>query len=317
MGVGEGAGSDHLMVALARSPHQAAFAAYEAVRTRWLPPPTRAGRAVELGSLDDLADLYDVLLLDAFGVLNEGEHAIPGVPDRVAGLQARGKRVIVVSNAAGYPHALLMERYARLGYRFDPEDVVTSRKAVLRAARSRPAGRWGLIADKRYGRAELEGMDTISLGDDPLDYDTVDAFLFLGASAWSDKRQAMLTASLGRSPRPVLIGNPDLVAPRETGLSREPGHYGFRIIDDTGIRPEFFGKPFPAVFELARHRVGGDVDPGRVVMVGDTPHTDILGGQRAGHATALVTGFGLMSGLDPTDVMARSGIVPDFLLKTP
>jgi glycerol-1-phosphatase len=60
------------------------------------------------------------------------------VPDRVAGLQARGKRVIVVSNAAGYPYALLMERYARLGYRFDPEDVVTSRKAVLRAARSRP-----------------------------------------------------------------------------------------------------------------------------------------------------------------------------------
>ena len=40
----------------------------------------------------------DLYLLDAFGVLNIGETAIPGGPDRVAGLQNAGKRVMVVAS---------------------------------------------------------------------------------------------------------------------------------------------------------------------------------------------------------------------------
>lgn len=85
-----------------------AFAAYEAVRHR-LPAGTRSAACQGLPDLDALADDVDVFLLDAFGVLNIGETAIPGVPERVLGLQKAGKRVIVVSNAAGYPHSNLME----------------------------------------------------------------------------------------------------------------------------------------------------------------------------------------------------------------
>ena len=296
--------------------HAAAFAAYEAIRDR-LPSPVRRGQAVAVRDLDALADRFDVFLLDAFGVLNEGERAIPGVPDRIAGLQARGKRVIVVSNAAGYPHSVLMERYRRLGYRFAPEDVVTSRKAALGAVRGRPALRWGLVADEAYGLAELDGLETVFLAEDPATYEAVEGILFLGAARWTEARQALLVESLRRRPRPVIVANPDLVAPRGNGLSREPGHYAHRIIAETGQRPDFFGKPFPAIFDLARQRIGPDADPSRIVMVGDTPQTDILGGQLAGHATALVTGYGLMAGLDVRDAMARSGIVPDFLLSTP
>lgn len=315
MGFGPGARGNHLMGTAVHDTHADAFAAYEAVRA-WLPAPIRAGSAVAVGDLDALADRFDVFLLDAFGVLNEGERAIPGVPERVAGLQARGKRVIVVSNAAGYPHAVLMERYRRLGYRFDSDDVVTSRKAALRALATRPGRRWGLVADEAHGQAELEGMQTVFLGEDPAEYDATDGVLFLGASRWTDARQALLVESLRRKPRPVIVGNPDLVAPRENGLSREPGHYAHRIREETVVRPEFFGKPFAAIFDLARERIGPDLDPSRVVMVGDTPHTDILGGQLAGHATALVTGYGLMAGLDVRDATERCGIVPDYLLPT-
>jgi glycerol-1-phosphatase len=202
MGLGPGARGDHLMDAAIRNTHAEAFAAYEAVRDR-LPAPVRVGRAVAVGNLDALADHFDVFLLDAFGVLNEGERAIPGVPERVYGLQRRGKRVIVVSNAAGYPHAVLMERYRRLGYRFDPDDVVTSRKAALRVVGRRPGGRWGLVADEAHGRAELEGMETVFLGDDPAEYEMADSVLFLGASRWTDARQALLVESLVISIAPI------------------------------------------------------------------------------------------------------------------
>ncbi len=41
--------------------------------------------------LDALSDEIDTFLLDAFGVLNIGDTAIEGVPERVAGLQKAGK----------------------------------------------------------------------------------------------------------------------------------------------------------------------------------------------------------------------------------
>lgn len=110
---------------------ESAFEAYEAVRHR-LPTvvPTDGGYR-HASTLADIADEFDVFLLDAFGVLNIGEAAIPGTPERIKALTAAGKRVLVVSNAAGFPHQALMEKYSRLGYDFAPEDVITSRVTLL------------------------------------------------------------------------------------------------------------------------------------------------------------------------------------------
>jgi glycerol 3-phosphatase-2 len=57
-----------------------------------LPTPRPPASSVHATNLDSIADQFDVFLLDAFGVLNIGETAIPGVVERVAGLKARGKQ---------------------------------------------------------------------------------------------------------------------------------------------------------------------------------------------------------------------------------
>lgn len=292
-----------------------AFAAYENVRHR-LPTVTRGGACQRMAHLEAIADQIDVFLLDAFGVLNIGETAIEGVPARVARLQKAGKRVIVVSNAAGYPHADLMAKYARLGYDFVPEDVITSRKTILHGLRSEPARRWGLMANKALGRADLDGLDVTYLMDDPQPYDRAEAFLLLGSAIWTAARQDLLISSLRANPRPVYVGNPDIVAPRETGFSTEPGHFAHDLADATGIAPQFFGKPFGNIFDMAFDLLGG-IDPNRTVMVGDSLHTDILGGQAAGIKTALISGYGFFGGHDVDGPIATSGIQPDFILDRP
>ena len=123
----------------------------------------------------------------------------------------------------------------------------------------------------------------------------------------------MLEASLGRTPRPVFVGNPDLVAPREDGLSLEPGWFAHRVIDSTGLPVHFCGKPFPDIFDLALAR-RAPIAPDRVLMVGDTLHTDILGGAQAGFATTLVTGHGSLQGLDEAKAITGSGIAPDHIV---
>ena len=78
-----------------------AFASYERVRHRL--PSTKSNKFyTNLPNLDALVEHMDVFLLDAFGVLNIGDTAIKGVPERIAGLQKAGKRVMVVSNASHY-----------------------------------------------------------------------------------------------------------------------------------------------------------------------------------------------------------------------
>ncbi|WP_346425919.1 HAD-IIA family hydrolase [Thioclava sp. F42-5] len=294
---------------------QEALVAYERARHR-LPSPGLTKTSRMARDISELADLFDVFLLDAFGVLNIGETAIEGTPERVATLQAAGKRVMVVSNAAGFPHDTLMQKYTRLGYSFAPEDVVTSRAALVSALRTAPPRAWGLMASRAAGIGELDAFDVTWLAEDRAAYDAVEGFLLIGAAEWTEERHALLEASLRDNPRPVWVGNPDIVAPREIGFTQEPGHFAHRLADATGIAPEFFGKPFTNIYDLAFARLG-PVDPARVLMVGDSLHTDILGAQAAGIRSALIAGYGFFGGEDAQAAIAICGICPDFVLQRP
>ena len=83
----------------------------------------------------------------------------------------------------------------------------------------------------------------------------------LGSAGWTERRQTLLEAALQDWPRPVWVGNPDVVAPRQEGFTIEPGYYAHRLADRTGIVPRFFGKPFGNIFDTALARLDGAVDP--------------------------------------------------------
>ena len=285
-----------------------AFERYEQVRGR-LPDARFAARSQRMGSLLEIADAADVFVFDAYGVLNVGDGAIAGAAARIADLRALGKRVFVLSNSASHTKAQMVARFVGLGFDFSADEIICSRDAALNhVAGMENVRRWGVIAPAHFKPSDVP-FKVVVLGGNPADYDAVDGFLFLGAALWTATRQAMLVASLHRVPRPVVIANPDLVAPRETGLSLDPGFYGHAIADETGVIPAFLGKPFAPVFQRV------PVEPStRVVMVGDTLHTDILGGAAQGWKTVLVTDHGLFKGLDVAPFIKASGIVPDWQL---
>jgi len=312
MGFGQGPRSDHLIPLTA----EAAFACYEAVRHRLPNPRASSSGGVRCDTLEDIAPDFDVFLLDAFGVLNIGETAIPETPERVERLRAAGKRVLVVSNAASLPHASLVAKYQRLGYAFAPQDVVTSRATLVAAMKDRRGLHWGLMASRGAGLHDLGDLEVSYLENDPAIYDAVDGFLMIGSSGWTEHRQVLLETALSRRRRPVLVGNPDIVAPRETGFSAEPGYFAHRLADRTGVTVDFFGKPFANIYDLAFARLG-EVDRSRVVMVGDSLHTDILGAHAAGVASALITGYGFFAGRDAARAVAAAGIAPDYLVWRP
>lgn len=291
-----------------------AFARYEAVRARLpsarFPAASAAGR-----TLADLADRYDGFIFDAFGVLNVGDTPIPGAVGRLADLRRAGKRMVVLTNAASYTRKAALEKYRRLGFDFDADEVVSSRDvAVARLGRVAPGVTWAAITAAGDDLADIPAPCR-DLLDDPGALDAAGGVLFLSSARWTPAAQARLVAALRDRPRPVVVANPDIVAPREDGLTLEPGAFAHALEDATAVAPVHFGKPFADAFAEALSRLGG-LPPHRVAMVGDTLHTDVLGGAATGTGTVLVRDHGLFAGREIAPYVTRSGIVPDWVVET-
>jgi glycerol-1-phosphatase len=206
----------------ATATHASAFAEYVAVRDR-LPTATANGRATPVGGLEEAAEAFDVVLLDAYGVLNVGETPVPGAVEAIAALRQADKRVMMVSNSAGYPKRVMMARYARLGFDFAPDEVVSSREALLLRLAVEPPRRWGLMLAPTWETEDFGHLTVDFLGDDPAAYALAEGFLLVGAEGWTPARQSLLETTLRARPRPVLVGNPDLVARAKPGSPASPG----------------------------------------------------------------------------------------------
>lgn len=263
----------------------------------------------DIASLTDIAGEGSAFVFDAFGVLNVGDTLIEGADQRVNELRARGCEIRILTNAASYDRNGAIAKFKTLGINVLDDEIITSRDATLATPMD---GVWGIIAAPEDGLADIDDAH-LRLGDAPDTYDQVDGFLFLSSSGWTDERQHLLTTSLLQNERPVLIANADLVAPRGTDFSLEPGHFGHLLVDQGVTTVRFFGKPFPEVYDLVERSLKG-VQADRIIMCGDTLHTDVMGAAARGWKTVLVTRDGLFSGHDTHPFCEESGLFPDWRL---
>jgi glycerol 3-phosphatase-2 len=264
-----------------------------------------------IAAVAEIAEDFDLIVLDAWGVLNLGDAVIPTAPAAVADLRRRGKRLTVLSNDGGSDKAMSVAKHRRRGFDFAASEIIAGLDLLEEAlADLPPLERLGLIADDPLPYPDLIDRMT-RLADRAADYDAVEGFVFLSSDTWSEARQKLLRASLARRARPLVVGNPDIVSPSPDEITIEPGYYAHRLAAELAIAPAFLGKPYAAIYRRLAER-HPDVAPERVLCVGDTPQTDILGGRAAGYRTLLVED-GFCRGRDALALCRESGIWPDFI----
>jgi len=295
----------------------AAVARYEAISSR-LPDANFPRDSIHRQNLFELIDDIDCFVLDGFGVLNVGEEPVPDAAKRIQQLRDAGKTLRVLTNGASYPSSKTTAKYQRWGIDFSLNEVISSRDALATALNTASVADtsfvWGFAA---WPDSEITALapNSVLLADDADVYARCDGYVLLGAGAWTSERQSLLATALLDKARPVLIGNPDLVAPHPGGLSHEPGLFAHDLIDGGHKDVRFYGKPFDNAFAEVR-KTFEMLDPTRCAMVGDTLHTDILGGAQCGWKTVLVTGHGILKNQNVEAAIARSGIRPDFIIPT-
>jgi 4-nitrophenyl phosphatase len=100
--------------------------------------------------------------------------------------------------------------------------------------------------------------------------------------------------------------NGDVTFPAADGDWPGAGSILAAIQTATGQQPVTIGKPERLMFDIAVAKLG--CLPAQTAMLGDRLETDILGGQRAGLKTILVT-----SGIDNEAACQTKGIFPDAI----
>jgi hypothetical protein len=109
---------------------------------------------------------------------------------------------------------------SRLGFDFSADEVVSSRDvAAARLESVAPGATWGAIAapDDDFADIPARVVDALETAGA---LEAADAILFLSTVRWTSAWQERLVATLERWARPLVVANPDLVAPREGASAR-------------------------------------------------------------------------------------------------
>jgi HAD superfamily hydrolase (TIGR01459 family) len=238
-----------------------------------------------IDELAEIADRFDAIVLDQWGVLHDGGAPLPGAVAALEALRADGRRLAVLSNS-GKRAAPNAARIAAMGF---PEAlfevVMTSGEALWRRflQDERPRRLYLIERAPGDGAEWAAGLD-LTLTDR---IERADAVLLMGLpdeggdDAFADAFSAALERGL-----PLYCSNPDLASPRPGGrLVTSPGALARRF-EEAGGAVRYFGKPHRPVFDALAQAL--DAAPERLLMVGDSLHHDILGGARAGWRTLLI-----------------------------
>lgn len=255
-----------------------------------------------LSGLAEVAEDYDLIICDVWGVLHNSIAPYPGVLDCLGRAAAHEKRIALLSNAPR-PNSVVAGELERIGIAEGMYDhLVTSGEATRRALVDR-SDAWYARLGRRFfhlgpprchptvegigEEAELSDADFIvctGLFDDEADH--------------PDDYHDLLRPAIERG-LPLICANPDIVVMRGDRLIPCAGGVA-KLYGEWGGEVRWHGKPHTDVYDII-FRLSG-VERDCAVMIGDGFHTDIEGACRAGIDSIWIAG-----GIHADEVGYREG----------
>ncbi|KAA0990763.1 TIGR01459 family HAD-type hydrolase [Dyadobacter aurulentus] len=273
-----------------------------------------------LDNFKSVISKYDVIFFDAFGVLKTYNGLIPGIEKTFAYLNEHGKDFYVVTNDASRSPEQLADSYVKMGI-----NDVTANRIISSGMLAREyldyKFREGLVAyvgtDNSAHYIETLGLKTVSIREVNLDDAAqINALVFMDDEGFDWNTDLTKTLNLLRKRNiPVIVANTDKTYPAsKSRLSIAVGALAKMIEDTIGRQFIRFGKPDPQMFIFAYQHIKNypNVSKRDILMVGDTLHTDILGGNKFGLDTALVL-TGNTQAEDAEVRIRATGIIPTYI----
>ncbi|MDR3516179.1 MAG: TIGR01459 family HAD-type hydrolase [Azospirillaceae bacterium] len=247
---------------------------------------------VIIPGLAAIADHYDGLIVDLWGVLHDGIRAYPGAIDCLRQLKAIHKPVCLLSNVPRRS-ATVMVFLEELGITRDLYDhLVTSGEAAHQALLQSPDA-WHAALGPRCFHLGPERDRDVFVG---IPYQRVerleDADFVVASAPWQSgdplENYEALLADCAKRHLPMICTNPDLVVMSGAVTVICAGTLAARY-EALGGDVHYYGKPHAPIYRVCLSLLKAR-DPARILGVGDSFHTDVTGARTVGCGALLIAG---------------------------
>ena len=274
--------------------------------------------------LSGIADRYDILLCDIWGVVHNGEKAFADSCAALAEWRATTGPVVLISNSPR-PSPGVIEQLDELGVpRAAWSGIVTSGDVTRVLLADRASGPVFALGPARDAPL-YEGLD--------LDFSDLDDAALISCTGLVDDEvetpedyRAMLATAAARDLE-MICANPDIVVQRGVRIIPCGGALA-RLYGELGGRVVMAGKPHPPIYErclvVAEALTGRPVDRARVLAIGDGVATDVAGANGQGldvlfigggiHGSAAVTHDGRLDQGATLATLAASGVTARYAM---
>lgn len=266
---------------------------------------------------------FKAVFLDSYGVIKNYRGLIEGVQETLDYIQARGIEFRILTNDASRSQEQQAESFLRLGLKGIPaEKIVTSGMMAKQYLQLKIKG--GKVAYLGTANAAhyimQANLESVAIADlDKHDLNDIKAMVFLDDEGFDWNFDINRTVNLIRKKNmPIIVANSDNLYPvSHNDVSIATG--GIAKLVESIINKRFihFGKPDTQMFNFAFEDINrySEYNKEDILMVGDTLHTDILGGNKFGIKTALVLS-GNTSASEMEMNIRSTGIIPDYICES-
>ena len=275
---------------------------------------------IRIDNFKAIIDKYNVIFFDAFGVLKNYQGLVPGIQQTFDYLAEQKKEYYIVTNDASRSPVQLASSYHKMGlHAVTPDRIISSgmltKEYLYLKVPEGIVAYLGTAGSAHY--IESLGLHPMPISEvNDSNIDKIKALLFLDDEGfdWKDGLNTAINL-LRKRTIPAIVANTDHAYPVTIhDLSVAVGGLAMMVENIVGKKFIRFGKPDSQMFMFAYDliREYRPISKKEIVMVGDTLHTDILGGNKFGLDTVLV----LSGNTLPSDVETRitsSGIVPTYI----
>jgi HAD superfamily hydrolase (TIGR01459 family) len=235
-----------------------------------------------------LAPRYDVLLCDVWGVVHNSIVASPEAHDALSRFRAGGGSVILITNAPR-PASEVRAQLDKMGVPHHAYDSIVTSGDLSRSIVAARPGKVFHIGPQRDVPL-FNGLDISFVANEAADY-IVCTGLFHDEGETPEDYRKTLEHSRARNMF-MLCANPDLVVERGTQLIYCAGALA-ELYQSMGGEVLYAGKPHAPIYEEALRRAasarGKDAPRSRVLAIGDSLRTDMMGAEAFGIDSLFVT----------------------------
>ncbi len=242
-------------------------------------------------------------IVDLDGTVYRGKDLLPGASEAIDQLRAEGRDVLFFSNNPTKAGHAYVDRLQEHGLDVRPDEVCSAGDVTTQYLQDHHSGDRIMLVGSAGLRDQFQRAG-LALTTDPAATDVL-------VGSWSSEfgYDDMLAALRAVDADTVFLGSdPDRTVPAADGEIPGSGAVVGALAATLGRDPDaVLGKPSETARTFALDRLS--VAPPDCLVVGDRVGTDIVLGDRAGMATALV-----LSGVTDADDVRESDVDPDYVL---